>query len=290
MKIRFLLRLLVFAAACIVAQAKEKVLYEKPSPFNTVVVTEDEQGLRSLQFEKGGARQSTVKVGDPDHLEIPYVRVTMAGLAFCEKPQRVLVVGLGGGSIPGFLHKHYPQTTIDVVDIDPDVVTVAKRFFGFREDAKMRAHVADGRKFIEDCRQPYDIIVLDAYGTDSIPYSLATVEFIRSVKRALSPRGIVVSNVWGSPLNPLYGGMVRTYQEVFDELYVFTMEEAGNVILVGLPRDERLSRDELAQRAKRISKEKKFRFDLGELVANGYQFVNEKDPKARVLMDKDKPN
>jgi spermidine synthase len=290
MKLRFLFRLLVVAAACVVARAEEKVLYEKQSPFNTVVVTEDEQGLRNLQFEKGGARQSTVKVGDPDHLEIPYVRVTMAGLAFCDNPQRVLAIGLGGGSIPMFLHKHYPRATIDVVDIDPEVVNVAKRFFGFREDGKMRAHVADGRKFIEDCQKPYDIIVLDAYGADSIPYSLATVEFIRSVKRALSPRGIVVSNVWGSPFNPLYGGMVRTYQEVFDELYAFGMDEAGNVILVALPRAERLSRDELAQRAKRIAKEKKFRFDLGALVASGYQLVTEKDPKARVLMDKDKPN
>jgi spermidine synthase len=286
MKIRLLLRLLVVAAACVVALAEDKVLYEQQSQYNNILVTVNDEGLRSLRFEKGGAQQSAVKVGDPDHLEIPYVRGTMAGLVFCEKPQRVLVIGLGGGSIPSFLHKHYPQAAIDVVDIDPEVVSVAKRFFGFREDATMRAHVADGRKFIEDCREPYDIIVLDAYGKDSIPYSLATVEFIRSVKRALSPRGIVVSNVWSRQYNRLYDAMVRTYQEVFDEMYVFDLEDSGNKILVGLPRAERLKRDELAKCAKRISKENKFRFDLGELVAFGYQFVSEKDPSARVLMDK----
>ncbi|MBM3861797.1 MAG: methyltransferase domain-containing protein [Verrucomicrobia bacterium] len=290
MKIRLLLRLLVFAAACVVARAGEKILHEKQSPFNTVVVTEDEQGLRTLWFEKGGARQSVVKVGDPEHVDLPYAQVVMAGLAFCETPQRILVVGLGGGTIPSFLHQHYPKATIDAVDIDPEVVAVARRFFGFREDATMRAHVADGRKFIEDCRKPYDIIILDAFGTDNVPYSLATVEFIRSVKRALSPRGLAVWNIWSSPFNPLYDAMVRTYQEVFDELYLFDMRDAGNKILIGLPRAERLSRDELARRAKRISKEKRFRFDLSDLVAYGYQFVSEKDPKARVLMDKDKPN
>jgi len=286
----FLLGLLVFAAACIVAPAEEKVLYEKQSPYNTVLVTVNDQGLRTLRFEKGGARQSVVKVGDPDHLELPYVRVALAGLAFCDNPQRVLVVGLGGGTIPSFLRKHYPQTTIDAVDIDPEVVHVAMRFFGFREDAKMQAHVADGRKFIEDCRQPYDIIVLDAFGADNVPYSLATVEFIRSVKRTLSPRGIAIGNIWSRHSNPLYNAMVRTYQEVFDELYLFDVQGADNRILVGLPRTERLSRSELTRRAKRISKEKGFRFDLGKLVASGYQFVSEKDPSARVLTDKEKPN
>jgi len=285
-----LFRVVVFALVCIVACAEEKVLYETQSSFNTILVTENDDGLRSLWFEKNGAQQSAVKVGDPDHLEIPYVRVAMAGLAFCEKPQWVLVIGLGGGSIPMFLHKHYPRASIDAVDIDPEVVNVARRFFGFREDTKMRAHVADGRKFIEDSRRPYDIIVLDAYGKDSIPHSLTTVEFLRAVKRALSPRGVVVSNVWSRQYNPLYDAMVRTYQEVFDEVYAFSMKEADNVILVGLPRVERFSRDALAQRAKRISNEKKFRFDLGELIAQGYELVSKKDPKARLLTDKDQPN
>jgi len=273
-----------------VAGATEKVLHEKRSAMGTVVVTENEEGLRTLRFEKGGARQSVVKVGDPDHIELPYARVAMVGLAFCEKPQRVLVVGLGGGTIPGFVHKHYPDTVMDVVDIDPEVVQVAKRFFGFREDATMRAHVADGRKFIEECQQPYDIIMLDAFGTDNVPYRLATVEFLRAVRRALTPSGLVVGNIWCRYANPLYDAMVRTYQEAFDELYLFDVRGAGNRILVGLPRAERLGREELARRAKRISKEKQFRFDLGELVAYGYQRVTEKDPKARVLLDKDEPN
>ena len=76
-----------------VAGAEEKVLLEKTSPYNTVIVTENEQGLRTLRFEQGGARQSVVKVGDPDHLELPYARVMPAGLAFVEKPRQVLSSG-----------------------------------------------------------------------------------------------------------------------------------------------------------------------------------------------------
>ena len=276
-------------ACCVAVLADQKVLYEKQSPYNTVVVTEDDRGLRTLWFEKHGARQSVVKVGDPDHLELPYARAMPVGLAFLPKPKRILIVGLGGGTVPGFLHKHYPQATIDVVDIDPDVVYVAKRFFGFREDATMHAHVADGRRFIEQCRNPYDLIFLDAFGSENIPYHLATREFLQAVRRALSPGGLAVGNIWSRGSNPLYDAMVRTYQEVFDDLYIFDVQGAGNKILVALPRPERINQADLARRAKRISIERQFPYDMGDIVIYGYHYANEKDTRGRVLSDDDKP-
>jgi len=169
------------------------------------------------------------------------------------------------------------------------VVKVARRYFGFRDDATLHAHVKDGRRFIEKCREPYDMIFLDAYGADNIPYDLATREFLVAVRRALTPKGIVVGNVWSRYSNPLYDAMVRTYQDVFDDLYILDVEGTGNKILIALPRKERIERDDLARRAARISREKRFRFDMGALVTYGYRHVEEKDPDARVLMDKDKP-
>lgn len=275
-------------ALCVLAPAQQTVLYEKESPYNTIVVTEDSRGLRTLYFEKNGARQSVVKVGDPDHLVLPYARAMPVGLAFVKKPERVLIVGLGGGTIPGFLHEHYPQARIDSVDIDPDVVDVAKKFFGFREDATMRAYVADGRQFIEECEKPYDVIFLDAFGSDNIPYHLATREFLISVRRALAPRGVCVGNVWSRYSNPLYDSMVRTYQEVFDELYIIDVQGAGNKILIAVPREERIERDDLARRAKRIGEEKEFPFDMGQVVRYGYQYLEEENTRGRVLLDKDK--
>ncbi len=281
-----LLTVLATLAACLSACADEKVIFEKPSPYNLIVVTEDEQGFRTLRFERHGVRQSVVKVGDPDHLELPYARAMFVGLAFCDTPGRVLIVGLGGGTLPGFLHKHYPQTLIDVVDIDPGVVEAAKLFFGFREDRTMRAHVADGRRFIEQSRTGYDIIFLDAFGAENIPYHLATEEFLRSVRRALSPRGIVVANVWSRGSNMLYDSMVRTYQEVFDELYIFQLKDARNEILVALPPRYEVSPEALAERARAISTQKQFRFDLGEIVTYGYSHAREKNVRGHVLRDR----
>src|SRR5467141_3005124 len=179
------------AALTVLACSAQTVIYEKASPFNTIIVTEDHKGMRTLLFERGGGRQSVVKPGDPDHLELPYARAALAGLALCEEPRRMLVVGLGGGSLPMFLRAHYPAATIDVAEIDPDVVDVAKKFFGFVEDERMRAHVGDGRQFIEKAPPgDYDLIFLDAFGARDVPKHLTTREFLQITRRALKPNGV----------------------------------------------------------------------------------------------------
>ncbi len=280
--------LFAVVALCALACAAQTVIYEKPSRYNTIIVTEDHSGLRTLLFERGGTRQSVVKPGDPDHLELPYARVALAGLALCGEPRRILVVGLGGATLPTFLHRHYPSAAIDVAEIDPDVVDVAKRFFGFREDERMRAHVGDGRGFIENVRQPfYDVIFLDAYGAHNVPEHLTTQEFLQAVRRALLPSGVVVGNVWGPSSNRLYDSMVRTYQEAFDELFILDVPGDVNNILLALPRKQRLSRSELALAARKISTARQFRFDLGDPVEYGFLHADEKNQDVRVLRDVD---
>ncbi len=293
MKTRIFFPLVVVALATVTLWAfvapGQKVLYDKESPYNNIVVTEDDDGLRTLWFEKNGVRQSVVKPGDPDHIELPYARAMVVGLAVVERPERILIVGLGGGTIPSFLHKHYPKATIDVVDIDPDVVKVAKKYFGFREDAKMHAHVADGRKFIEQCKKPYDLIFLDAYGYDNIPYTLATREFLQAVRRATKPGGVVLGNVWSSSINELHDSMVRTYQDTFDELYIIDVRGAGNEIFLAMPRKGKIEEEDLARRAAAVSKQRRFPFDLGQIVTYGYEYIDEENTDGRVLLDKDKP-
>src|SRR5256885_9865150 len=278
-----------FTALAAFGCAAQTVIHERASPYNTIIVTEDHNGLRTLLFERGGGRQSVVKPGDPDHLELPYARVALAGLALCEEPRRILVVGLGGGTLPMFLRAHYPAATIDVAEIDPEVVDVAKKFFGFVEDERMRAHVGDGRQFIE--RAPpggYDIIFLDAFGARDVPKHLTTQEFLLAVRRALVPSGVVVSNVWRPASNPLYDSMVRTHQEVFDELFILDVPGDVNNIFLALPRVQPLGQEELALLARKISTVKRFRFDLGELVEYGFLHAREKNPQAHALRDADR--
>src|SRR6266702_5350332 len=240
--VRLRLYAAAFAALAALGCAAQTVIHERASPYNTIIVTEDYSGMRTLLFERGGARQSVVKPGDPDHLELPYARVAIAGLALCEEPRRILVVGLGGATLPMFLRRHYPSAAIDVAEIDPEVVDVAKKFFGFREDERMWGHIGDRRRFIENVPQPYyDIIYLDAYGAHDVPAHLTTQEFLRAVRRAVMPSGIAVGNVWRPSSKPLYYSMVRTYQEAFDELFILDAPGDVNDILLALPRKQRLS-------------------------------------------------
>lgn len=278
---------LVLLALVLSARAAETVLYEKQSEYNTVIVTEDSNGYRILRFERSGARQSIGKPSEPEYLGFAYTKVAFVGLALTREPSRILVVGVGGGTMPRFLRKYYPNATIDAVDIDPEVVHVAREYFGFKEDDRLRAHVGDGRKFVERVREPYDVIFLDAFGTRNVPPHLTTVEFMRAVRKAVKPTGVVVGNIWGRGPNPLYDSMVRTYQEVFDDLYILDVFGTSNKILLSLPRKQPLDRQQLVQLARKTGTEKRFQFDLGEISEDQFMHATRKGPEGRVLRDAD---
>ena len=274
-----------FLAVLAYGQAGENVLYEKPSAYNNIIVTEDASGYRVLRFERGGARQSIGKPGQPEYLGFAYTKVAFVALALVPEPSRVLVVGVGGGTMPMFLRSYYPSATIDAVDIDPDVVQVARDYFGFREDDRLKAHVDDGRAFIENAREPYDIIFLDAFGTRNVPPHLTTAEFMRAVRRAAKPDGVIVGNVWGRSANPLFDSMVRTYQEVFDELYMLDVPGTTNKILLALPRKQSIDRAALVQRARATGTTKRFQFDLGAIDESQFHVLSQKNKTGRVLRD-----
>lgn len=245
----------------------EKLLVARQSAFQAILLTEDECGLRTLRFGSDGAFQSVLKVGDPRHLALPYARVLPACLAFHQNPRRMLIVGLGGATLPRFFHSHFPEMTIEVVEIDQGVVDVAKEHCGFAEDARMRVHVADGRDFIEGSEGGYDVIILDSFDTDFIPRHLTTLDFLRGVRNALAPAGLVVANVWGRASNPLYAHMLLTYRAAFAEVYIFDVPAPGTKIFCALPYRQAVTRDELIEHAREISRHRGFDYKLGDVIA-----------------------
>ena len=278
--------LMGITVALVVQSRADEVLFRDESPFNTVIVTEDAQGMRTLRFEEHGARQSVVKVGDPDYLALPYAKAMHVGLAAAKDPKRVLIVGLGGGTIPQFLHRHFPDLLIDVVELDPVVARVAKDYFGFRPDDKMRVYVEDGRKFIERSAPVYDVIYLDAYSADSVPYALTTSEFLEATRRALAPGGVVAGNVWSSRSNKLYPSMIRTYQHVFNQVAITDVQGVGNRIVVAAAGGEPLAKARLVRRAAEMGRRARFPYDLTEIVEEGYSLLEEPFPEGEVLHDR----
>lgn len=283
----------VAAFACLLlasaAQAAGPVIYEKTSAYGTVVITDEGNGLRALRFGRDGVRQSLVKPGDPEYLGLAYLPAALSGLALCEEPQRFLVVGLGGGTLPAFLRHHYPDSEIDAVDINPVVAAAAISHLGFREDARMRIHVSDGRRFIESVKRPYDVIFLDAFGADAVPAHLTTREFLAAVRRAVSPAGVVIGNLWSVAIDPPYDSMVRTYHDTFDELHILRVGGTNNRILLALPRTEGFNRGELAALARKLAGIKNFRFNPGLLIERGLMPADLAVSGGKVLNDQEIP-
>jgi spermidine synthase len=281
-RLRFFLVLL--ATACALASAQPRVIHQRASPYGDLYVTEEAPDLRTLRFRPDGARQSVVDLRDPDHLELAYTRLALAGVAVVSEPRRILLAGLGGGSLPRFLHRNFPEARVEVVEINPQVLEVATQYLGFTRDARLIVHIADARDFI--ARAPagaYDLIVLDAFADTTVPPHLATLEFLAAVRHALAPTGVVVSNLWSRAHNKRYDDMLATYRAAFESVATLAVPNEVNVIVLSTARATRLEREALAASAAAVGAARRLRFDLAGMVRDGY-FVEA--VRGRVLRDR----
>jgi len=208
------------------------LVHSERSLYRQVLVYED-QGTRCLCFTRGCVigRQSCVTLAAPEKLYFEYTQMMMAALFMGPRPQRILVIGLGGGSLPRALEKAVPEAALDVVDIDPAVVRVARQYFNFVPGPRTRVYEEDGRVFVRHALREgrsYDLILLDAYDHEYIPEHLLTREYLFEVKRLLTPGGVVAANTFSS--SRLYDSESVTYRAVFGEFY--NLKSANRVIIV----------------------------------------------------------
>jgi spermidine synthase len=240
--------------------AEPGLLLDMDSFYNHIRVAED-SGTRYIDFDN--LRQSAMLLDDPWDLRLRYTRFLALALAFQPEPKRVLVLGLGGGSFPKRLYRDFPQVVVDVVDIDPEVIGIAKRYFQVPEDSRLRLHLRDGRRFVRETTEKYDLIFLDAYNSDTIPFHLTTREFYRQLEARLAPGGFVVSNIIGTlrgPQSAFFRAMYRTLADSFSTVYVVPTYDGGGAFVLGeinillfATRDKaRLTRAEFMARVGRV--------------------------------------
>jgi spermidine synthase len=258
------------------ALAAVNILYDKDSLYHHIVVTEDD-GLRTLRFDR--LRQSALDLKNPDRMVFHYTQYLHLAMAFHDNPQRALFIGLGGGSAPRRFHRDYPTLLIDVAELDPEVVSVAKRYFLFQESDRMKVQAVDGRIFLQKTPHRYDVIVLDAYYADAIPFHLTTREFLTELKAKLTPTGIVVSNVIGNVRgadSKLFRSVLKTLGTEFAQTYVFPVEEVSNIIVIATQGKERLGKQEVIRRARRLEDERKVQFPIEQFA---HTYVLERIPQ-----------
>ena len=244
----------VFVLSLLPVLSAAKTIHQERSLYRNIVVNE-ERGRRCLVFTiKRDERNQTCKdMRNPKRVVFPYVRMTLSGLLVNPKPESVLVVGLGGGTIPVLLAELYPAADIKVVEIDPAVITVAKTYFDFFETDKLTVDAADARVYIKRAKlrkQKYDLVILDAFTGEYIPEHLMTAEFLQETKDLLTENGVLIANTFSS--SKLYDHESTTYAEVFGRFLNLKMPETGNRVIVAtkgnLPGDFALK-----NRAKQLS-------------------------------------
>jgi predicted membrane-bound spermidine synthase len=246
---------------------KNGLISHTETVYNDIFVGKYENNLKmSFQWKGWYTRQSEVNLADPDDLPLLYNRTFSLAAVYPPQIKRVLVLGLGGGSIPVYLHRFLPEAAIDVVEIDPGIIGVAKKYFGMRETSRLHLIESDGRVFLNRHREPYDIIMVDVFSGSYIPFHMMTKEFYQLLRSRLNPHGVAAMNVW--PAEKLFVSNVRTLKLAFETLDFFASGDSTvemTSVIVTAPLDP-VGTAETAQRAAAAQERYRFRFDVGKLV------------------------
>jgi len=239
-----------------------KTLLQKDTFYHRIRVEEDDEA-RYMYFDR--TLQSAMTLKDPTALRLVYSRYTSIGLTFRPDAKKMLLVGLGGGSIPKKLNKEFPNLEIDAIELDPEVIRIAKDHFNVKEHKNLRLHAQDGRLFLARTQQQYDIIMLDAYFTDAMPFHLATKQFFELAQKKLAPNGVIVANLISAVTGPsgkIARSFIRTQRQIFPQTYIFasrrpdnvSLETIQNVIVVATRDKQRIDIKEIVKRASALDK------------------------------------
>ena len=231
--------------------------------YNDIYITKRRAELTmSFQLKGWDYTESIINLKDPDDLPLTYTRNMTLGVIYPEETRRVLMLGLGGGTISTYLGRHMADLSLDVVELDPGVITTAKKYFGLREAEGVRYLEGDARVFLNRRKDLYDLILVDAFHGGYVPFHLLTKEFYALLKQRLTPTGAAVFNVHDG--TKLYASTRVTLASVFGDLHLYPSGD-GEVIAVvtGAPPPDG---EKLAERAALLQQRYNFRFPLPQLL------------------------
>jgi spermidine synthase len=239
------------------------LLETRESQYNTIYITRDGPYVTMLfGVNRTLFTESRYNPNQPRTLPVDYTRFMTAALAYTPQATSVYEIGLGGGTIAQYLRLHMPDLAITCVEIDPEVIALAKKYFGLKTDAKLTVVAADGRLHLTRNRATYDVIMIDAYRGTWVPEHLLTQQFYQLVRSRLNPGGVIAQNV--EPTTMLYDAAIATLRSVFAHVDVF--DANGNVVVVGY---DGPARDQAALMANAQSLQQRHAFThaLPEMVA-----------------------
>jgi spermidine synthase len=245
------------AALCLALAACRGVLvHEVRSEYSHIQVY-DSGGRRAIYF--GGVEgprvvETVIDLRQPHGLQHEYARAAMTAFLYRPDAASCLLVGLGGGSMVRFINHHFPDLRLDVVELDPAMVAVARDYFGTSEGPRTRIFVADGREYLERATERYDVILIDAHlhpggrtDTTGHPLSLKSDAFYRSIHSRLNAGGVVMFNILSGADAQRYVDGIRG---AFLATHLYRPGGTGNLIVFASPQGPLADDAQLRQRAR----------------------------------------
>ena len=267
------------------AQDSRNLLESKESLYNNIYVYEQPPYV-SMTFGHNRRiyTESVYNTRDDRDLPVEYTRFMTASLMYAKDVHSVLEIGFGGGRTSWYLHRFLPNVQVTSVELDPTVVALARKYFGIKEEPNFQVVNRDGRLFLQESKEHYDLILIDAYRGPFVPFHLLTKEFYQIVREHLADGGVVAQNV--EPSTMLFDSAVKTINAVFPQLDFYRAD--GNIVTVAYDGAERKPED-LAGVARDRDKAYGLRYSLLEMLSQRRHIQiaggNVIDPNAKVLTD-----
>lgn len=208
-------------------------VYETDTPYHHLLVVDAydptyQSTVRYLIMDDNF--HSAIDLNHPNRTVFAYTEYFHIPFLLNPSISKVLFIGGGGFTGPESFLRLYPNITVDVVEIDPEVIRVAEQYFGV-DPANPRLHIynEDGRIFLQQTNQKYDLVILDAYSKSYVPFHLMTLEFFKLLADHLTVNGTVISNLIASISgsgSQLLGAEINTMRSVFPNVCAFATEGA----------------------------------------------------------------
>lgn len=204
----------------------------KPADDEETVYVSERYGVRSLHIGSDTV-QSSMRLARPNDLELSYTRSMMGFLLFVPPPRKMLMIGLGGGSLAKFVYHRLPETSTTAVEVNPRVLTIARHYFNVpADDERFRVVIEDGSEYVGRSDVSADILAVDGYEADSHVEALASKAFYCACRERLNAGGMLVVNLWGG--DKLFTTLLRRIEEAFPAgSLCLPAERPGNVIVFG---------------------------------------------------------
>jgi spermidine synthase len=192
----------------------------------------EELEYRSMCFALDGCTQSEMRIDDPYALVNEYTRKMMGFLAFQPRPKQILIIGLGGGSLVKYCHRHLPATRIIAIEIDPDVLALRSQFLVPPDDDRLTVIQADGADHVAqmaDHGERINAILVDAYDHSGIANAVVERSFVENAKQILGTNGVFVMNLVAESADAKRH--IETVRQVFGDTVVVAMQRGGNLVI-----------------------------------------------------------